>query len=345
MVRSVRAILAIWLLGVTLVVEASDPSGREKVSSPTPPPAAPKAVSAESPRRIETPIFCPAKRQPATAAASHPERMIGEALSATDRARRIVVANLTNADTLGYKRQIVSFTTVLAGSSHSEVVPQEQGLLPSSYQVSAAMAPPVMDMGPGKIRRTGRALDLAIAGEGFFCVEPADIESKATVYYTRCGRFTLDARGRMVLHGLNRDWILSPRLEIPERVSNIEITTDGRVRVTEPGESADGNPRQDRTDVGGIFLNSLPPDCEFTPCGDNVYLAKLKKHQGISAGMPGQSGWGELRQGYIEGSNVDPQQEFETLQKLQEHTRVLEQAAQLLQLTDGPLREQAKPAK
>jgi flagellar basal body rod protein FlgG len=52
-----------------------------------------------------------------------------------------------------------------------------------------------------------------------------------------------------------------------------------------------------------------------------------------------------LRQGYIEESNVDPQQEFETLQQLQEHTRVLEQAAQLLQLTDGPLREQAKPAK
>jgi hypothetical protein len=34
-------------------------------------------------KRIKTPIFAPAKHQPTTAAVSHPERMIREALSAS----------------------------------------------------------------------------------------------------------------------------------------------------------------------------------------------------------------------------------------------------------------------
>jgi flagellar basal-body rod protein FlgG len=334
MARSARPILAILLIAAPLVVaRASDPATKEKVSSLKSPPVPPKAAPTESPKRIET---------PATAAPSNPELMIRDALAAADEARRIVVANLTNAETLGYKRQIVSFTTVLAGPSHSDLV-LDHPALPSSYQVSAAMAPPVMDMSPGKIRRTGRPLDVAIVGKGFFNVHPTDLKLTASIYYTRCGRFTLDRHGRLVLHGFIHDWIVIPSLGIPERASNFEITTDGRVRFTEPAESTNGKPREDLVDVGGIALNSLPLGCEVTPCGDNVYLAHLKKHQGIGGGMPGQAGYGELRQGYIEESNVDPQQEFETLQKLQEQTRVLEHAAQLLQLTSGPLREPVKP--
>ncbi len=341
--RSVRPILALWLFGVTLVVaQASDPAAKEKVSSTKSPPLAAKAAPAQSPKRVETPIAAPKMGQPLATAVWNPERMIRDSLAATDEARRIVVANLTNADTLGYKRQIVSFTTVLAGPSHCDLV-LDHPVLPSSYQVSAAMAPPVMDMSPGKIRRTGRPLDLAIAGEGFFNVQPADLKLGPSLYYTRCGRFTLDRHGRLVLHGLKHDWIVVPSLRLPEPMSNVEITTDGIVWVMEPSESADGKSKEDRINIGTIYLNSLPPNCEFTPCGDNVYLAKLKKHQGIGAAMPGHAGYGELRQGSIEESNVDPQQEFETLQKLQEQAHVLEHAAQLLQLTNGPTREQGKP--
>jgi flagellar basal-body rod protein FlgG len=333
MARSVRPILAVVLLAVIPVVgQAADAPPKEKASSPKAPPVAPKAAGAESPKRIET---------PAAAAVSNPERMVRDALAATEEARRIVVANLTNAETLGYKRQIVSFATIFAGPSRSETLFGHE-VLPSSYQVSAAMIPPALDMTPGKIRRTGRQLDLAVAGEGFFSVAPAGLALQPTVYYTRCGRFTLDQHGSLVLHGLNRDWFLQTPLSFSERVSNIEITTDGIVRVTEPEESRDGKTRLDQFNIGNIQLHWLPPDCDLTPCGDNVYLVKREKHRNIWIGTPGQAGYGELRQGYIEESNVDPQQEFETLQKLQEQKNILERAAQLLQLTNGPLREQAK---
>jgi flagellar basal-body rod protein FlgG len=334
MVRSIRSILSLLLFGASVVVaQAAAPAAKEQASPPKSPAVAPKTAPAESPQRMETPI---------PVADSNPERMLRDALAATDEARRIVVANLTNADTLGYKRQIVSFTTVLAGPSHCDVV-LDHPVLPSSYQMSAAMAPPVMDTTPGKIRRTGRPLDLAIAGEGFFNVQPADLKLGPSLYYTRCGRFSLDRHGRIVLHGLKHDWILISGIDIPEGASNVEITTDGIVWVTEPSESADGKSKEDRINIGTICLNSLPPNCEITPCGDNVYLAKLKKHQGIGASMPGHAGYGELRQGYIEESNVDPQQEFETLRKLQGQAHVLEHAAQLLQLTNGSSSEPAKP--
>jgi flagellar basal body rod protein FlgG len=60
-------------------------------------------------------------------------------------------------------------------------------------------------------------------------------------------------------------------------------------------------------------------------------------------GTPGLEGRGVLRQGYLEDSNVDPQLEFETLQKLQEQANVLEQAAHLLKITNGPMSDQTKP--
>jgi flagellar basal-body rod protein FlgG len=343
MARSIRPILGLMFLAESLIIcQASDPAVKKETASPPTARVAVKPAPAKSPERVEALINVPTNGQPTADVVSKPARIIADTLAATEEAREIVIANLANAETLGYKRQIVSFATVLAGPSTSAGARQKQELLPCSYRVGVAMAPPVMDMSPGKIRRTGRPLDLAIAGEGLFCVMPADVECRATIYYTRCGRFTLDERAGMVLHGLNRDWVLLPRLEIPEHGSNVEIRTDGRVRVTVPGESRDGKPREDRIEVGTINLHSLAPDCEFTPCGDNVFVAHLKNPRGFSGGTPGQHGWGELRQGCVEESNVIPQQELDSLQKLQEQARVLEQAVQFLKLTDGPSRESAK---
>ena len=251
MARSIRPFLVLLCLAGTLVVcQASDPVVKKEIaSSPTSPPAVESAQTADV---VSKP-------------AHHCRLDCGDR-----RGGEIILANLANAETDGYKRQIVSFTTVLAGPSRADGSRPKQDLLPSSYHVGMALAPPVMDMSPGKIRQTGRPLDLAIAGEGLFCVMPADNELRATIYYTRCGRFTLNEAGGIVLHGLNRDWVLTPPLTIPERASNVEIMTDGRVRVTVTGKSKDDKPREDQLYVGVITLFSLPPDCEFTPCGDNV---------------------------------------------------------------------------
>ena len=294
-------------------------SKRGSASSPTSPPAVESAQTADV-------VSKPAPH------------IIADSIAATAEAREIILANLANAETDGYKRQIVSFTTVLAGPSRADGSRPKQDLLPSSYHVGMAH---------------GSACDGHEPGENPPNRTPARSgdRRRRTLLCDACGQsvegdnllhtlrpFTLNEAGGIVLHGLNRDWVLTPPLTIPKRASNVEIMTDGRVRVTVTGKSKDDKPREDQLYVGVITLFfPFLPDCEFTPCGDNVFVAHLKKHQGIGQGMPGQSGYGELRQGCIEESNVVPQQELESLQKLQKQTLALKTQVQLLQPTTGSL--------
>jgi flagellar basal-body rod protein FlgF len=48
-------------------------------------------------------------------------------------------------------------------------------------------------MAPGSLQTTGNKLDVAIDGEGFFVVETPKGER-----YTRAGRFSIGANGRLV---------------------------------------------------------------------------------------------------------------------------------------------------
>src|SRR5258706_10937639 len=58
--------------------------------------------------------------------------------------------------------------------------------------LEAAMA---FDREPGDLDVTGRPLDLALNGPGYFTVR--DLESGAD-YYTRAGNFSIDSSGRLV---------------------------------------------------------------------------------------------------------------------------------------------------
>ncbi len=216
--------------------------------------------------------------------------------------------------------------------------------IPASYFVGARLAPPLTDMRAGKLCRTGRDLDLAVDGEGFFCVLASDDPLSQTIYYTRCGSFSVDRHGCPVLHGLKRDWILCPSLSIAEDAFDIKIGADGFVSLLEPPDGPDDKNAQSRINIGNIQLTTFTKDSEFIPCGDNVFVVKRKgRYQGGLVGTPGMCGRGVLRQGYLEDSNVDPQQEIETLQKPQEQAHVLEQAVHLLELPNGPMSDRAKP--
>jgi flagellar basal-body rod protein FlgG len=281
-------------------------------------------------------------QRPPVAEGADPESVIREALSATAQARQIIAGNLANADTPGYKRQTVSFATVLKGPPLSYEEGHKTSALESACRVSAVIAPPQTDMRQGKIRRTGRSLDVAIDGEGFFQVQRADTFEApgfSGFYCTRCGRFSLDKHGRIVLHALKHEWILVPSIRVPEGASDIEIGTEGAISVAGPRGATESKNDAYRISIGTLLLVSLRPDCTFTPCGDNVFLAGVTKHDGFAGATPGYAGFGEVRQGCFEESNVDPQQEFEDLQKLQQHAHILERAANLLHLADDPRHE------
>jgi len=103
-------------------------------------------------------------------------------LDALTRMYRAITHNLANVDTTGFKRRRVSFEEILGSQAGAAVSP---GGRVESHAV--------LDFTQGTIRRTDRALDLALDGEGFFVIETAQGPR-----YTRNGAFRADAAGQLV---------------------------------------------------------------------------------------------------------------------------------------------------
>jgi flagellar basal-body rod protein FlgG len=322
-VRAVGPILGLLLIAD--VVIAADETGRtakKEVASSATPPTVTKPAAGLPPHRDDSSTANRSPGLPSVAETTNPEWVVREALNATAQARQIVIGNLANVNTPGYKRQIVSFAAVLQGATPTAAQLREMIALDSAPRLSAVVATPHTDLRPGNLRRTERPLDLAIDGEGYFAVLPADDERAPDIYCTRCGRFELDNKRRIVLRGLKRDWLFSPSATVPDDTTKIEITPTGVINTTD-GEAL--------VNIGTMQLHSYSADWTFTPCGDSVFLVRHQaRHSVCIIGTPGTEGRGRLKQGFLEESNVDPQQELEDLQRIQRQADALEQAARLL---------------
>jgi flagellar basal-body rod protein FlgG len=98
----------------------------------------------------------------------------------------VVSQNLANANTTGYKKELVS--------SRPFIEHLQAGM--SSVPVNMPALSTAVDHRPGSLSPTGNALDIAIEGAGYF--ELAGAEGPV---YTRHGSFSLDAAGRLVSAG------------------------------------------------------------------------------------------------------------------------------------------------
>ena len=96
--------------------------------------------------------------------------------------------NLANATSTGFKAQIDTFRAVPVVGD---------GLNTRSMVVNATSG---ADFTPGAIQQTGRSLDVAVEGKGWFCVQRAN----GTEGYTRNGSFKVSANGLLqTASGLN----------------------------------------------------------------------------------------------------------------------------------------------
>lgn len=104
--------------------------------------------------------------------------------------------NLANISTNGFKSSRVSFSTALlqtqnAGSSPSSTA---GGVNPRQVGLGVRNSSVDVDMRQGALVSTGRTLDLAIQGEGFFAVAG----SNGSTSYTRVGNFGQDSLSNVV---------------------------------------------------------------------------------------------------------------------------------------------------
>jgi flagellar hook protein FlgE len=104
-------------------------------------------------------------------------------MSAQSDALANIAENISNSNTVGYKRATTHFLTVLAGFQDAS---QSGGGVSSRsrYQVATQ----------GALTQSSSSTDLAIRGKGFFVVSDAG----GATYLTRAGSFVPDPQGRLV---------------------------------------------------------------------------------------------------------------------------------------------------
>src|SRR6266545_5708735 len=138
---------------------------------------------------------------------------------AAQQQRLDAVANdLANANTNGYKRERVGFRDLVytqTGRSSAQGVRTGSG---------AAALDAGRSFEQGTLQPTGRQLDLAIQGEGFFQVRLAD----GRTGLTRDGDLLRDSQGRLTTAS---GALIQPTLTIPADVAEaqVSVATDGTV--------------------------------------------------------------------------------------------------------------------
>lgn len=104
--------------------------------------------------------------------------------------------NLANVSTSGFKSSRVSFATALTQTSNGGTAPSgaQGGINPRQVGLGVKNSSVDVDFKQGALLSTGRSLDLAIQGNGFFHMAATDGSS----FYSRVGNLGFDSRDNLV---------------------------------------------------------------------------------------------------------------------------------------------------
>ncbi|MFC1676888.1 flagellar hook-basal body protein [Planctomycetota bacterium] len=198
---------------------------------------------------------------------------ISSKLTDLTRELNIVTHNLANTGTAGYKRRSNAF---------SKALDAQIGAGDSSKQNSQTAAKTIFDFSQGNLVETGRAMDFALCGKGFFV-----IETPQGPLYTRNGMFRADQNGRIV-DSIGRAVAgdAGP-ISIPADVSLEQVTV-----------SKDGSVSANGTQIGKLKLVDFKDnENQLIAAGTNCFSAS-KDIKPLEAENI------EIKQGFREGSNV-----------------------------------------
>jgi flagellar basal-body rod protein FlgF len=196
--------------------------------------------------------------------------------------------NLANAKTTGFKADLAQARSMQAFGEGQ----------PSRVFSMTERASQNFDS--GAILTTGRSLDMAIEGEGFFAVQAEDGEEA----YTRGGHFRLTETGALETN--DGELVIGEYgpITLPLPVNNIQIARDGTIMV-----QPEGAPSSVQEEVGRIKM--VNPDTRLVEKGnDGLFRAKNGGQllADINVNVLG---------GALESSNVNPISEMTEMIALQ----------------------------
>lgn len=199
----------------------------------------------------------------------------------TQRQFTAIADNVANVNTGGFRKLELNFR---------EVISKPQGRPTASYVADRAL---LLNQTDGALQSTDNPLDVALTGNGFFAVSVNGVTQ-----YTRRGQFVLASDGTLVTpEGYTVQDNSGAPLQIAPETKTITIASDGTV-ATENGQLGQL----------GVFQFS-PSDLKLL---QRAGATNFSPQQGAAAtavdfGAPGAP---QIRQGFLEASNVNAVQEM-----------------------------------
>ena len=197
-----------------------------------------------------------------------------------------IANNLANINTSGFKRVQVDFQDLMYVTLKE---PDEQ--TPTGLEIGSGVRPASTTkvFTQGEMQNTGRSLDLAIEGGGFFKVTNGSGEA----LYTRDGSLRVDATGKLVTAS---GFVLDPTISIPADTRSISVAADGTVSILAGSSNTP-------TSVGQITLVRFANPSGLSSEGGNM-LAETVASGSPTTGTAGEGGYGAIQQRFLEKSNV-----------------------------------------
>jgi flagellar basal-body rod protein FlgG len=206
----------------------------------------------------------------------------------------VIAHNIANVNTYGFRNKTAVFQDLVYQSMEKKgiaVMPAPAASARVSAGSGSSVATVRSDQRAGNYLQTGRNLDLALAGEGYFHVLlPGGGDA-----YTRDGNFRFDGEGNVVTALGYR--VVFP--ELPAGENRLEIDLNGAVTVI--------NGEGEAILAGQLELAYFNNPHGLEQLGDNLLVATQAAGE-VSYGAPVQGV--EVIQGFLESSNVDLSEEM-----------------------------------
>lgn len=256
----------------------------------------------------------------------------------------VIGNNIANVNTFGYKKGRVNFKDMVSQSISGASAPSNNmgGVNPKQVGLGSSLSTIDTIHTQGSIQTTGRPLDLAISGDGYFVLAPKttgtttfDVLDKS---YSRAGNMYLDQEGFLVnadgmylkSYAVNADGSINNTrysdVQIPTNAQSFSISDKGEIQYVD----SDGQLKL----AGQIIMAKFPNGEGLQKVGQNLFKESANSGEAVPS-APQQDGAGAIVAGALEMSNVDLSEEFTemiTAQRgFQANTRIITTSDEILQ--------------
>lgn len=255
----------------------------------------------------------------------------------------VIGNNIANVNTSGFKKGRVTFQDMMSQTTQGAqgAAGGRGGINPIQVGLGSQIGSIDNIHTQGFLQSTGRPLDIAIEGDGFFQVATFngndDDATVNEVFYTRAGNFYLDNEGYVVT--ADGYFLLQPseeddsgnvtfgeKIKIdPTTTQSFSIAKNGDINIVGTGDDS-------LEQKIGITIFANPEGLEKV--GGSLYI-QSENSGDPQYGEPGVNGAGDLAASSLEMSNVDLAEEFTEMivaqRGFQANTRIITTSDEILQ--------------